>query len=149
MGKISLFYVLEKSKDCRVHTRGASEHRKKPPRQETLYPLHPSAAKVGGQPVVNVVVTDIAGRTRAGVALQESDDRLKLALASSHMGVWQWNAATGKLFWSPECFDIFGSKDLNGTFGSFKGLFHPEDASRVVSAIRHVSMGHPLRAAGN
>ena len=59
--------------------------------------LESIAAKVDGQPVINVVVTDITERTRAGVAQQESDDRLKLALASSHMGVWQWNAATGKL----------------------------------------------------
>jgi PAS domain S-box-containing protein len=106
--------------------------------------LESIAAKAGGQPVVNVVVTDITERTRAGVALQESDDRLKLALTSSHMGVWQWNSGTGKLFWSPECHDIFGSKGFNGTFGSFKKLLHPEDAPRVVAAIRHVSMDHPL-----
>ena len=106
--------------------------------------LESIAARVDGQPVVNCVVTDVTERTQAGVALQESDDRLKLALASSHMGAWQWNAATGKLFWSPECFDIFGSKELNGTFGSFKRLLHPEDAPRVKAAIRHVSMDHPL-----
>ena len=106
--------------------------------------LESIATHINGQPVVNAIVTDITERTRAEVALRESDDRLKIALTSSHMGVWQWNAATNRLFWSPECYDIFGSKDLNGTFGSFKGLLHPEDAPRVVAAIRRVSMDHPV-----
>jgi PAS domain S-box-containing protein len=105
--------------------------------------LESIAAHVDGQPTINAVVTDITERTGAEEALKESDNRLKVALASSHMGVWQWNAATNRLFWSPECYDIFGSKNLNGTFGSFKGLLHPEDAPRVVAALRGVSMDHP------
>ena len=41
--------------------------------------------------------------------LRESENRLKLALASSHMGIWEWNAVTDKVFWSPECREIFGT----------------------------------------
>jgi PAS domain S-box-containing protein len=106
--------------------------------------LESIAAHVNGQPAVNTILTDVTERTRVGAALQESDDRLKLALGSSHMGVWQWNAATNEVFWSPECHEILGSKDIGATFKSFKKLLHPEDAPGVVAAIRQVSMDHPV-----
>ena len=106
--------------------------------------LESIAVHVNGQPAVNTILTDITERSRAGVALQESDDRLKLALGSSHMGVWQWNAATNEVFWSPECHEILGSKNIGRTFKSFKKLLHPEDAPGVVAAVRQVSMDHPV-----
>ena len=106
--------------------------------------LESIAVHVNGLPAVNTILTDITERTRAGVALQESDDRLKLALGSSHMGVWQWNAATNEVFWSPECHEILGSKNIGRTFKSFKKLLHPEDAPGVVAAVRQVSMDHPV-----
>ena len=67
--------------------------------------------------------------------LKESEERLKLALASSHMGVWERNVATNEIFWSPECHEVFGSIDFGGTFESFANLLHPEDAPRMMAAI--------------
>ena len=72
--------------------------------------------------------------------LKVSDDRLKLALASSHMGVWERNVATNEVFWSPECYEVFGSIDFNGTFESFVSFLHPEDVPRIMAAIGQVSM---------
>ena len=76
--------------------------------------------------------------------LKESEDRLKLALAASHMGAWERNVTTGEVFWSPESHEIFGVPDFDGTFASFMGLLHPEDAPRMTAAFSQLSPDHPL-----
>ena len=116
----------------------------------------PRYVQIEGTPVASdgdaagqcrVVMVDITERRRAEEAHKESENRLKLALASSRLGVWQWNAATNEVFWSPECYEIMGTKDISGTFESFAGLLHPEDAPRVMAAIGQVSMDHPFFSA--
>jgi len=86
---------------------------------------------------------DVTGRKLAEEALHESDTRLKLALSSSHTGVWTWNAATNGVFWSDECYEIVGTKEFGGTFESFTSLLHPEDAPGVMAKIAQVSMNQP------
>ena len=62
---------------------------------------------------------------RAEEALRESEERLKLALASSRMGVWEWDLETRKVFWSPECFEILGTDEFDGTIEAFARWMHP------------------------
>ena len=76
--------------------------------------------------------------------LKDSDARLRLALASARMGVWEWNVVTGQVFWSPECYEIFGSVDFGGTFESFMSFLHPEDAPRMMAASVQVTVDHPV-----
>jgi PAS domain S-box-containing protein len=75
--------------------------------------------------------------------LQESNNRLKLALASARMGVWQWNARDDKLFWSPESYDVLGSGTMERNFESFVRLLHSGDAATMRAAVRSVSKEHP------
>jgi PAS domain S-box-containing protein len=106
--------------------------------------LESIAVQANGTTAIRAILTDITERTRAGKALQESDNRLKLALTSSHTGVWEWNVATNELFWSPECYEILGTKDIGGTLESLRKLIQPEDFLRVMDKIRQVSMDHPM-----
>lgn len=76
--------------------------------------------------------------------VRESEERLKIALSSARMGVWEWDARTNEVFWSPESYSIAGSTDLAVTFESFVALLHPEDAPAVLAAIEKVSIDHPL-----
>ena len=76
--------------------------------------------------------------------LKESENRLKLALTASHMGVWEADMASNRVLWSPQCYEIFGSKELDGTFSSFEKRLHPEDAPAVMAAIMEVSPSHPF-----
>jgi PAS domain S-box-containing protein len=76
--------------------------------------------------------------------LKESDERLKLALASSHMGVWERNLATDEVFWSPECYEIIGLKDFSVTSETFTNWLHPEDAPVMKAAIGRMSTDHPV-----
>ncbi|HUJ67953.1 MAG TPA: PAS domain S-box protein, partial [Syntrophorhabdales bacterium] len=78
------------------------------------------------------------------VRLKESESRLKMALASAHMGVWEWDGETNEMFGSPESHEILGLQGTSGTFESFAKLLHPEDAAAVRAAVEQISIDHPL-----
>ena len=81
------------------------------------------------------VVVDITSAEQARHALHDSEDRLKLALAASGMGAWEWERDTGDIYWSPECFKIFGVACFCPTLDALAQLLHPEDAPRVRSIV--------------
>ncbi|MGZ8975682.1 PAS domain S-box protein, partial [Methylomagnum sp.] len=89
-----------------------------------------------GQNGKGVVIThaDITPRKQAELALKESENRLRLALASAVMGVWEWMPATGEVYWSPECHAIFGRPDCGGRTEDFTALLHPDDVDQVMAA---------------
>ena len=76
--------------------------------------------------------------------LREAENRLTLALASSQMGVWEWDAKTNEVFWSPESCEILGSEDVGSTIESLANLLHPEDAPGAIAVIGQVSAVNPL-----
>jgi two-component system, cell cycle sensor histidine kinase and response regulator CckA len=82
-------------------------------------------------------------RHSVDMELRESNNRLKLALASAQMGVWEWDARTDKLLWSPESYEILGSKGAGGDFGSLVRLLDPEDASVMTAAVEGMSRERP------
>jgi PAS domain S-box-containing protein len=81
------------------------------------------------------VVVDITSAEQARLALREREAHLKLALAASDMGVWEWERDTGDIYWSPECFKIFGVDCFCPTLDTVARLLHPEDAPRVRSIV--------------
>ncbi|MGZ8216476.1 ATP-binding protein [Methylomagnum sp.] len=78
---------------------------------------------------------DINERKQAEAALHESEERLNLALIAAHMGVWEWNLLTGQLFWSPECYALFGVAEFDGWMANFSALIHPEDKPHVMGEV--------------
>ncbi|HEX2229247.1 MAG TPA: ATP-binding protein, partial [Candidatus Binatia bacterium] len=78
------------------------------------------------------VSRDITEHKRAEDALRASEERLKVALAASRMGVWEWDMESTEVFWSPECYDVIGQELSGGSFDSFTKLLHPEDAGSLM-----------------
>ncbi len=83
---------------------------------------------------------DITGRKR-------QEERLTLALDSSQTGVWEWDPATDRISWSPQCFAILGVPAAEPgrplTLEDFRGRIHPEDAGRVWSEVERALRGEP------
>lgn len=78
------------------------------------------------------VIRDISERKRSEAALRESEERLKLALSASRMGVWEYDVRTNRVFTSPECDEIVGVQCSDWKLDSFTELLYAEDLRRVM-----------------
>ena len=79
----------------------------------------------------------ISKEKNALTAFKESQNRLRLALNSANMGIWEWNIKTNELWWSDNVHSIFGTtkRSFNGTYESFLKFLHWEDEKIVVKEI--------------
>src|SRR5215471_7136763 len=79
-------------------------------------------------------VSDITDLKRTTKALRESEERLRLALSSGTIGVWDWDVSSGKVTWSPELGEIFGvDAESLRTSEDFYSLVHPDDLAAMES----------------
>ena len=51
---------------------------------------------------------EITARQQAERALRESEEHLRLATATTGVGIWEWDAAGGQIRWDAQMFRIFG-----------------------------------------
>ena len=72
-------------------------------------------------------------RVRAEQALQESEERLRIALEAGRMGTWRYDMRTGKQQWSRRQFEIFGLEPAAEppSRALFLSRVVPEDLPRV------------------
>lgn len=66
-------------------------------------------------------------------ALRSSEERLRLLLAATNDGIWDWQPPSGEVFLSARWKDILGldEQDLPGTFEDWTDRIHPDDRGRV------------------
>ena len=62
-------------------------------------------------------------------SLRLNEERLLEAQRIAHLGNWQWEIATNKLWWSDEVYRIVGvkPKDFEVTYEAFLSYVHPDD----------------------
>lgn len=80
---------------------------------------------------------DVTEQRLATKALEQSQERLDLALQASSMGLWEWDVNTGELYWSPSLKKLFGLKTRDDvTFEKYISLLHPADRQLLKDTIR-------------
>lgn len=91
-------------------------------------------------------VLDVTERNRAERDLRKSEERLRLALAGANAGVWDWEPASGRVAWSPECFEIFGLDASAGIprYADWLALVHEDDRQRVAAVLADLTEGSKL-----
>ena len=92
-------------------------------------PLHPGDLSKG----VTFTALDITASKRAERSLQESEERLRLALAAANQGLYDLNTQTGDAVVSPEYARMLGYEpdDFHETNARWKERLHPDDAEKV------------------
>jgi PAS domain S-box-containing protein len=78
--------------------------------------------------------------------LDQRSDQLRLAVEASGLGVWDWDAASGLVRWSPEMEHLMGMAPgrFDGTFDGYLAVVHPDDRAAVLATIRRsVELGQP------
>ena len=74
----------------------------------------------------NQMLTRIEEQT---IAIQESSQRLRLALEASRTGTWDWNMISGRITWDDYNSALFGLKpgEFLGSYEHFLSMVHRED----------------------
>ena len=78
--------------------------------------------------------TDITDRNRSIEALRITEERMRFALQSANVGIWDMDYATGVLRWSEQLEAQYGLEPgtFAGTFEAFVERIHPEDRDAIV-----------------
>src|SRR5690349_10355 len=82
------------------------------------------------------IALDVTSRHQTEEALRASDERLHLAQAAAHAGVWDWNLVTGELLWTPEYFELYAltPATTRPSIENFLMCVHPDDRASVSRA---------------
>ncbi len=59
----------------------------------------------------------------------EANERIDMALVRGRCGLWDWDMARGKMYWSRSMYDMLGYKPCEAmlSFGEVHEIIHPED----------------------
>ena len=93
----------------------------------------------GGQPVdLIALVEDISHRKLAEARASEGEERWQLALQGTNDGLFDWDARTGKMFFSPRWKEMLGFRDdeLPNEVGVWERLVLPEDLGAAQAQVQ-------------
>lgn len=107
------------------------------PVEVTLTPVH-----LQGHPVLLVVWHDLTERKQAEEAERQREQRWLLALEASGDGVWDWDMATNRVYFSPRWKAMLGytEDEIGDHLDEWSRRVHPDDLDRVYADVNaHLS----------
>ncbi len=91
------------------------------------------SSEEGHKKEIQLVLSDVTERMKAGAKLKESEERFKYALEATRDGLWDLNLKSGKMYLSPQWLRLLGYDigECPERLEFFYSLVHPEDVSRI------------------
>ncbi len=97
-------------------------------------PIHDSLGRIVG---TQGIYWDITEKKLAEEELRKSRERYELVVQGSQDGLWDWNVASGEIYFSPRYQTMLGYKDdeMPGRVEDWIELIHPDDRTRALDAL--------------
>ncbi len=83
-----------------------------------------------------ILKEEINERRKAEKDFKKSERKLKESQQIAHLGYWEFDHVSNRLYWSEEIYRIFGLDpgEFRGSFEDFMKVVHPEDRESVAGA---------------
>ncbi len=101
----------------------------------------------GETPWLLMVLRDLTEQRRTEEALRRSEERLRLALEGGDLGLWDWDAVSGRTTVNARWLQMLGLPETTEpTIGSWHALVHPEDFPKLAHLMESVILNPEGRA---
>ncbi|HVX95577.1 MAG TPA: ATP-binding protein [Polyangia bacterium] len=81
--------------------------------------------------MIVLVPTDITDRVRLERSLVLSEEKLRLAVEATSVGLWSWDVIHDVVSWDRRVLEIFGARTPPAGYHGFLELIHPDDRAFV------------------
>ncbi|HTA18887.1 MAG TPA: PAS domain S-box protein, partial [Polyangia bacterium] len=85
----------------------------------------------GSVDAIVLVPTDITERVRLERSLAQSQQQLRLAVDSAHVGLWSWDLASNKVTWDSRLLEIYDIVAPPADYDRYLELIHSDDRALV------------------
>jgi len=102
--------------------------------------VYSSRTMYGGRAAIIGTYLDVTERKQMESALRDSEARWQFALEGAGDGVWDWDAVTGRVFFSPRWKAMlgYGEHEIGNTLDEWDRRVHPDDKAGVYADLeRH------------
>ncbi len=92
---------------------------------------------------VLVLTGNILRRRRAEAALRQTNERFQLIARATNDALWDWNLATGEMWWNEGYREMLGVTDAAPPrFEAWIAGIHPEDRAQIVGDLKAAAAGN-------
>ena len=78
---------------------------------------------------------NITDKKQLELALQESEEKHRLALDATSEGLWDWNIQTNEVYYNPEWKKIIETDDIVPSYKTWESRIHPDDKHIALSSL--------------
>jgi PAS domain-containing protein len=85
-------------------------------------------------------IIDITEKKKVDEALMETNEIFKRTESIAHVGSWEWDIQSDRVYWSEELFRIFGRDPSRGapSYADHPKIFTSESMQRLDAAVREL-----------